>query len=92
MPSLFAGARLRAALVTAALTAGALVSVAGATTTEAVIGPAVETASGLVHVSVALCNDLLTYDQGLIRRKIGQLSDVTMQKIHDCLKTALGLV
>src|SRR5436305_792213 len=35
MPSLFAGARLRAALVTAALTAGALVSVAGTTTTEA---------------------------------------------------------
>jgi cell wall-associated NlpC family hydrolase len=35
MPSMFAGARLRAALVTAALTAGALVSVAGTTTTEA---------------------------------------------------------
>jgi cell wall-associated NlpC family hydrolase len=35
MPSLFAGARLRAALVTAALTATALVSAAGATTSEA---------------------------------------------------------
>ena len=35
MPSFVAGARLRAAVVTAALTAGALVSVAGTTTTEA---------------------------------------------------------
>src|SRR5947209_18858885 len=35
MPSLFAGARLRAAIVTAALTAGALVSVAGTASTEA---------------------------------------------------------
>ena len=35
MPSLFAGARLRASIVTAALTAAALVSAAGVTTTEA---------------------------------------------------------
>jgi len=35
MPSLFAGARLRAALITAALTATALVGAAGTTTTEA---------------------------------------------------------
>jgi mRNA interferase MazF len=56
---------------------------------EVVIDPAVETASGLPHVSVAVCSNFLTQDQRLIRRTIGTLSDATMQKIGDALRFAL---
>jgi mRNA-degrading endonuclease toxin of MazEF toxin-antitoxin module len=51
----------------------------------------VESASGLPHASVAVCNNLLTYDQRLIRRTIGSLSDAAMRRISACLKTALDL-
>jgi mRNA-degrading endonuclease toxin of MazEF toxin-antitoxin module len=63
----------------------------GAAAVEVVIDPAVETASGLPHLSVAVCNNFLTLDQTQIRRTVGQLSGATMQKIADCLKTALGM-
>ncbi len=63
----------------------------GATTVEVVIDPAIDTASGLPHVSVAVCNNIMTLDQALIRRRIGTLSDATMQKIGDGLRAALDL-
>src|SRR5690349_1076566 len=62
-----------------------------ASATEVEIDPAVETGCGLPHVSVAVCNNVLTIDQGLIRRTIGQLSDAATQQINDRLKTALDL-
>jgi mRNA interferase MazF len=63
----------------------------GAAAVEVVIDPAVDTASGLPHVSVAVCNNFLTLDQALIRRTIGALSDATLQKIGDALCAALDL-
>jgi len=62
-----------------------------ARTTEVMIDPAVETNSGLPHLSVAVCNNFLTIDQVLILRVIGSLSDAAMQKISDRLKAALEL-
>jgi mRNA interferase MazF len=63
----------------------------GAPAVEVAIDPAVDTASGLPHASVAVCNNLLTFDQRLIRRTVGSLSDATMRRINACLKTALEL-
>lgn len=59
--------------------------------TEAVIDPAQEPNSGLLHRSVAFCPNLLTADQVLIDQTIGFLSDATMHKVEDCLKKVLGL-
>lgn len=47
--------------------------------------------SGLKFNSAVLCENLLTIDQAKIRRTIGRLPAVTMQKIDACLKAALGL-
>ena len=69
----------------------ALLEIWGAAAVEVIIDPAVDTASGLPHVSVAVCNNFLTLDQALIRRTIGRLSDATMQMIEDGLRTALEL-
>ncbi len=59
--------------------------------TEVRLGPAQETASGLLQVSYAFCPNLLTADPGVIDQTIGYLSDVTMQEIDRCLKATLGL-
>jgi mRNA interferase MazF len=63
----------------------------GATTTEVVIDPAVDTQSGLRYRSIASCNNILTLDQSLINRTIGTLTTATMQQVENCLKVALGL-
>jgi mRNA-degrading endonuclease toxin of MazEF toxin-antitoxin module len=55
------------------------------------LDPAQETASGLLHVSVASCTNLLTADPGVIDQTIGYLSDAAMQQINDCLKKVLEL-
>lgn len=62
-----------------------------ATATEVLLDPAVETTSGLSHVSSALCNNLLTVDQALVYRTLGVLSATAMQQIDDGRKTALDL-
>ena len=59
--------------------------------TEALIDPAVETRSGLLYVSVASCNNVLTFDQGLVHRTVGELSAAAMRQIDECLKKALEL-
>ncbi len=59
--------------------------------TEVLIDPSVETASGLRFVSVASCNNFITIDQLLLRRKIGTLSGSVMKQIDACLKAALEL-
>src|SRR5262245_43073125 len=59
--------------------------------TEAEIDRAVELNSGLRYRSVASCTNLLTIDQGLIVQTIGHLSAAAIQRINDCIKTALGL-
>jgi cell wall-associated NlpC family hydrolase len=63
MPSLFNGARLRAAIVTAALTAGTLASVAGTTTTEAHAATTTTTASqpSAAQVRQAKINRVMTW-------------------------------
>jgi mRNA interferase MazF len=63
----------------------------GATSTEVVIDPVVDTQSGLRYRSVASCNNLMTIDQTLINRTIGTLTGATMRQVESCLKTALGL-
>lgn len=59
--------------------------------TEVLIDPAIETTSGLRFVSVASCHNFLTVDQRLIVRTIGELSASMMNRVDDCLKTALDL-
>jgi mRNA interferase MazF len=59
--------------------------------TEALLDPAVETASGLRKVCVASCTNILTMDQARILRTVGYLSDAVMQQIGDCLKMVLEL-
>jgi mRNA interferase MazF len=59
--------------------------------TEVVLDPAVETASGLLHVSYAFCPNLLTVEQALIDQTIGRISDVAVQEIENCLKATLEL-
>jgi mRNA interferase MazF len=59
--------------------------------TEVVLEPAVEPASGLRHVSYAVCNNLLTIDQKRIVRSMGTLSPAAMQEIDARLRFALGL-
>jgi mRNA-degrading endonuclease toxin of MazEF toxin-antitoxin module len=59
--------------------------------TEVALDPSQETASGLLHVSVALCLNLLTADPTFIDQTIGYLSDAAMQQVSDCLKTVMEL-
>ncbi len=47
--------------------------------------------SGLLHDSLISCNNLATFEQNLIARVIGHLSDATLQKVADCLEAALEL-
>jgi mRNA interferase MazF len=58
---------------------------------EVEIDPQVEPQSGLRYKSVISCTNLLTIDQVLVTKTIGQVSAATMQKIDDRLKMALGL-
>jgi mRNA interferase MazF len=63
----------------------------GITGTELILDPAQEPISGLSKRCVASCANILTYDEALIQRKIGVLSDDAMLAIDECLKSALGL-
>jgi len=47
--------------------------------------------TGLRLNSVVQCENLITYDQSLILRVIGNLSASAVQNIDDCLKSALGI-
>ena len=47
--------------------------------------------TGLRLNSVIQCENLLTYDQGLILRVLGRLSATSMEQINACLKAALGI-
>jgi mRNA-degrading endonuclease toxin of MazEF toxin-antitoxin module len=62
----------------------------GITGTEVILDPAQEPLSRLRKKCVAACADILTFDQSLILRKIGVLSDATMLVVDECLKSALG--
>jgi mRNA-degrading endonuclease toxin of MazEF toxin-antitoxin module len=71
-----------------------LVAVTGkarSASTEVLLDPAVESKSGLSQVSSAICNNLSTTDQGLIYRRLGELSAVAMQRIEARIKAALEL-
>jgi mRNA interferase MazF len=54
--------------------------------TEVLLDPAVEPASGLRMLCVASCLNVTTFDQALVLRTIGFLSDAAMQQIEECLK------
>lgn len=47
--------------------------------------------SGLRQNSMIQCENLLTYDRQLVITKIGRLSGNLLQRVNDCLKTALEL-
>src|SRR5438132_11515036 len=57
--------------------------------TEVTLDPAVETSSGLLHISYAFCPNLMTADQALIDQTIGTLSDAAMIEIDRCLNATL---
>ena len=59
--------------------------------TEVLLDPTVETSAGLSKVCVASCMNVLTYDQSLVRRTIGFLSDAAMREVDRCLKATLGI-
>jgi mRNA-degrading endonuclease toxin of MazEF toxin-antitoxin module len=59
--------------------------------TEVLLDPAIETASGLRTACVASCHNILTFEQALVLRTMGFLSDATMQQIAGCLKKVLEL-
>src|SRR5947199_809346 len=63
----------------------------GIPSTEVRLDPAVETGSGLSKMCVASCLNVMTFDQSLILRTIGSLSDVVMRQIEDCLKQVLEM-
>jgi mRNA interferase MazF len=63
----------------------------GIPATEVLLDPAVETASGLSKRCVASCVNITTYDQALVRRTVGYLSDAAMQQIEACLKIVLNI-
>lgn len=96
----YTGRKLRPAVVVQAdflnglISDSVLVQVTGTSrqaSTEVVLDPAVETASGLRFVSYAVCNNFLTIDQRLNVRRMGHLATAAMRKIEDGLRTALGL-
>jgi hypothetical protein len=41
--------------------------------------------------SLASCYNLSTVEQNRVEQVIGQLSNVLIQRLNDCLKVALGL-
>jgi mRNA-degrading endonuclease toxin of MazEF toxin-antitoxin module len=45
----------------------------------------------LSKVCVASCINVRTFDQALVLRTIGKLSDATMQQIEACLRTVLEI-
>ena len=47
--------------------------------------------SGLLHTSAVSCENLITIDQRLIFRAIGNLPLAAMKKIDVCIASALGL-
>jgi len=59
--------------------------------TEVEIDPAVETSSGLLHVSYAFCPNIMTVDPAFIDSTIGVLSDAAMRQIEGCLKAVLSI-
>ena len=61
------------------------------TVTEVALDPALETNSGLTHRSIASCNNFLTLDQALVRRRLGELSTVALGQIEARLRVALAL-
>ena len=93
------GSKLRPAIVVQAdflngvIDDTVLVQVTGTTrsaVTEVVLDPRHEYRAGLTRLSFVMCNNLLTIDQTLIHRKIGELSAAALLRIEDCLKTALS--
>jgi mRNA-degrading endonuclease toxin of MazEF toxin-antitoxin module len=61
----------------------------GLPNTEVLLGPAVETASGLNRVCVASCINITTFEQARVLRTIGYLSASAMQQIETCMKAVL---
>lgn len=61
--------------------------------TQVLIDPATPDGknSGLYQASVVKCGKLFTIEENLIRRKVGEVSAPLMQKVNDCLKSALEL-
>ena len=59
--------------------------------TEVILDPAIETTSGLLHISYAFCPNVLTVEQALIDQTIGRLSDAAMRVIETRLKATLAL-
>src|SRR5271156_6173309 len=59
--------------------------------TEVLLDPAVESGSGLSKVCVASCINVTTFDQALVLRTIGYLSDPVMHQIEACLKMVLEI-
>jgi mRNA interferase MazF len=47
--------------------------------------------SGLRIDSIVQCENLITYDRGLILRILGSLPATTMSQVDDCMKAALGI-
>ena len=47
--------------------------------------------TGLRLDSTVQCENLMTYDRGLILRILGKLSASAMSQLDDCLKAALGI-
>ncbi len=47
--------------------------------------------SGLRQDSVVNCVNLLTMDKGMVLRRLGNLPDILMQQVNECLKVALEL-
>lgn len=62
-------------------------------TTQLVVDLATEEGrqTGLRRNSVVQCENLITYEQTLILRVLGHLSDSLMQQIDGCLKATLGI-
>jgi mRNA interferase MazF len=94
------GSKLRPAAViqsdalNSLITDTVLVAITGksrAAVTEVVLDPTIETQSGLTRVSYAVCNNLMTLDQSLIGRRMGELSTAALRQIEQTVKTALEL-
>ena len=95
------GSKLRPAMVVQADFLNGLISdtilvsisrtVRPASRTEALVEIAQEIQSGLRHDSVVTCTNFITIDQAFVYRTIGVLSEATMNKVDQCLRTALAL-
>jgi mRNA-degrading endonuclease toxin of MazEF toxin-antitoxin module len=59
--------------------------------TEVELDPSVETTSGLSKSCVASCINIRTFDQALVLRTIGVLSDAAMQQIEASLKMVMEI-